>query len=752
LVAKTQIPLLVMTNDLRRKSQMDAGEAKKRRRERIAIIVTLLLIVVLSFLENHISRQSTFIPVGNNILIFGLININIVLILLLIFLIIRNVVKLIFELRRGIIGSKLRTKLVAAFVGLSLIPTILLFLVSINFLSYSIDHWFNLKIGRALKSTVEVAQMYYQQRADYAKFYARQISSDIKGSRLYEPERVAYLKTLLGQRQKSYNISSIEIYFDNRQETLFVGPLEDATKPARLSPQILEKVYTGKEAFSVNPSEKGDVIRGLAPIYSAAGTQDVIGVVVVSYDVLPELSGKIDVISNASEEYSQLNLLKNPIKLSYIITLSLVTLLIVFSSIWFGIFLAKGITDPIQDLAEATRKIASGNLDYQIGVVADDEIGVLVDSFNQMTKDLKKSSENLEQANFDLEGRRKYMETVLRNVSAGVVSIDKDGFITTINRAAEKMFGIKTDHILEQHYQEVLNAEHLDMVRQLLTEIKDSDSGFIERQIELALEERSITVLMTTTLIEDDDGNDMGMVVVFEDMTQLQMIERAAAWREVARRMAHEIKNPLTPVQLSAQRLQRKYGDRLGEDGAVFQECTKTIIDQVEVLKNLVNEFSKYARMPVTNLQLNDLNQVITDSVLLFEDAHKDIAFDFSQSSDIPKLNLDPEQIKRVMVNLLDNAVAALNNEHREIAIRTFYEMTACRAYVEVADNGCGVPSRYKLKIFEPYFSTKKSGTGLGLAIVSSIIADHHGNLNVRDNIPCGTVVSFDLPVPETQA
>ncbi|MBN1664729.1 MAG: HAMP domain-containing protein [Deltaproteobacteria bacterium] len=742
-----------MTKYPKRNVEVDPKERRKRRRERILIVVTLLLIVILSFLENHISRQSAFPPVGNNILIFGLINVNIVLILLLVFLITRNVVKLVFELRQGIIGSKLRTKLVAAFVGLSLIPTVLLFLVSINFLSYSIDHWFNLKIGNALKNTVEVAQTYYQQAADHAKFYARQISSDIKANRLYEQERENYLRTLLEQRLKSYNIGSIEIYFDNRPGNIMVGASDiKEIKPTILSPQVREEVYTGKEVFSVNQSDSGDVVRGLAPIYSVAGTREVIGVVVVSNYLSRDLGAKMAVISNASEEYSQLTLLKNPIKQSYIITLALVTLLIIFSSIWFGVFLAKGITDPIQDLAEATRRIAAGNLDHQINVVADDEIGVLVDSFNQMTVDLKKSSENLETANVDLENRRKYMETVLRNVSAGVISIDKDGLITTINRAAEKLFGINTDAILNRHYEEVLGAEHLTIVRQLLTEIKESSDGFIERQVEVTLPEKSITVLMTTTLIENEEGNDMGMVVVFEDLTQLQMIERAAAWREVARRMAHEIKNPLTPVQLSAQRLQKKYGDKLGEDGAVFQECTKTIIDQVEVLKNLVNEFSKYARMPVTNMTLNDLNHVITDSVLLFQDAHKDITFNFSQGADMPKLNIDAEKIKRVMVNLLDNAVAAMNTEGSVIDVRTSYDETARRVCVEVADNGCGVPSKYKMKVFEPYFSTKKTGSGLGLAIVSSIISDHHGNVSVRDNDPCGTVVSFDFPVPENQA
>ena len=454
-------------------------------------------------------------------------------------------------------------------------------------------------------------------------------------------------------------------------------------------------------------------------------------------------------ISRTSEEYRQLSLLKTPIKFGYIITLFIVMLLIIFSATWFGLYLAKGITVPIQDLAEATRRIAQGDLNHQIDISADDEIGVLVTSFNQMTKDLKRSKQGLEQANLDLEQRRNYTETILRNVSAGVISIDGNGVITTINRAAEKMLGIRTQKVLNRRYEEILIPDHRILAGEVLREMRERGEGFIEKQIDVTLRDRAMTMLMTITAIHDDEGKEMGMAVVFEDLTQLQRAERAAAWREVARRMAHEIKNPLTPVQLSAQRLQKKYGDRLGEDGGVFRECTKTIIDQVEVLKNLVNEFSRYARLPVTNLALNDLNGVIRDSVILFQDAHKEIVFDFLQGADIPKLMLDPEQIRRVMVNLLDNAVAALGGANGRIEIRTLSDRKGRTAKVEVADNGCGIPPGYQIKMFEPYFSTKRSGTGLGLAIVNSIIADHHGRVGVSDNNPKGTVVTFELPVPE---
>ena len=734
----------------------DDGELRRRKRERIIIVAIIFLIIMVSLVGIQLSRMGAVIPISSNVLILGLIvNINIILILvililLLVFLIVRNVVKLLFESKRGVLGSKLRTKLVAAFVGLSLIPTVTLFLVAISVFSYSIENWFNITIGDALNKTVEVAHLYYQQSEDQAKYYARQISSDITKNRLYDQERAEYLKALVEQRQKNYKLGLLEVYFNNQQRSLLVrDPNNPNIEPKPLSPKMLEDVFTSQEVSIVESSEVGDLIRGLAPIYSYVSPGEVIGVVAVNYHIPKELVNKMGVISKTSEHYGQITLLKNPIKFTYIIMLFIVTFLVIFSATWFGLYLAKGITVPIQDLAEATNKVARGELDHQIDIVADDEIGILVDSFNKMTKDLKRSKEGLEQANIDLDQRRKYMETVLGNVSAGVVSIDRNDVITIINKAAERMLDINTEKVLNRRFQDVLIAEHLAVVDELFRELKENGTNFIERQLELMLKGKVLTVLMTITLINDDDGNYMGMVVVFEDLSQIRKAERAAAWREVARRMAHEIKNPLTPVQLSAQRLQKKYAERLADDGDIFHECTKTIIDQVDVLKNLVNAFSRYAQLPVTNPVLSDLNEVIMDSVVLFQDAHKDIKFDFQTDRDIPKLNLDSEQIKRVMVNLLDNAVAAVSKNNGHIVIRTTFDKNHKKTKVEVADDGYGVPYSYKAKMFEPYFSTKRTGTGLGLAIVSTIISDHHGHVSVRDNVPTGTIVAFELPIPE---
>ncbi len=732
-----------------RRAYLDERELRKRRRERILMLVVGCLAIVFTLLASQLSSRKE-LPISANILVYGLTSINIILILLLLFLIVRNVFKLFSERRKGVIGSKLRTKLVAAFVGLSLVPTILLFLFAINLLSYSIEFLFKIKIGEALNRSLEVAQVYYTQAEELAKFNARQISADITKNRLYETGREEYLNSFLSQRQKSYKVGRVEAYFDFKGSSVVFADAENpALTPVNLSPKMLEDIYSGKEISVVTPIQAGEAIVGVVPVFSYAVSTEVIGRVSVIYSVPQGFVDKLRSIADASEQYGQIKLLRNPIKFNYMVTLSIVTLVIIFLATWFGLSLAKSITNPIQDLVSATNRITQGDLTSRIDIEADDEIGILVKSFNSMTDDLQKSKAGLEEANISLDQRQKYMAAVLRNVSAGIISVDKKGTITTINRAAEAMFEIDAAHYLFRNYRELLLDEHLALVDAFLLEMKESNERILEKQLELTLRDKALTILLTLTTIEDEEGNDSGVVVVFEDLTELQKAERAAAWREVARRMAHEIKNPLTPVQLSAQRLQRKYGDKLGEEGSVFKECTQTIIDQVEVLKNLVNEFSRYARMPVTTMAPNDLNAVISEAVTLFVDAHKDIHFEYSPAEGLPRFNLDAEQINRVMINLLDNAVASINKKTGHIGVLVRYDEPHRKVTVAVADDGAGVPASYKRKVFEPYFSTKKSGTGLGLAIVSSIISDHKGQVSVSDNYPTGTIVSFQLPVSE---
>ncbi|MBC8457694.1 MAG: PAS domain S-box protein, partial [Deltaproteobacteria bacterium] len=419
----------------------------------------------------------------------------------------------------------------------------------------------------------------------------------------------------------------------------------------------------------------------------------------------------------------------------------------------FGFFLSKGITVPIQELAEGTDRIASGDYDFFIDLEAKDEIGDLVNSFNKMTLDLKNSKKQLEQANeellrsnIEIEQRRLYMEIILANVAAGVVSADANGKILTINKSAEKMLNIKAEGIIGKNYKDIIGKEHVDVINEVWGDKSLYRKGFMERQIRLSLGGKMLTLLVSLNMLRDDRGKHLGLVAVFEDLSEIERAQRMAAWREVARRIAHEVKNPLTPIKLSAQRLKKKYGDNMAKDDSkIFEDCTNMIINQVDELKGLVNEFSSFARMPTSNPVPDDLNVIIKESVSLYKEA-QNVTITFNDSKELPQLPVDRDQMKRVLINLLDNAIDATDGKG-EVVLDLNYKKEEEIVKIEVADNGKGIQPDHKMRLFEPYFSTKKHGTGLGLTIVNTIINDHKGLIRVEDNEPRGTRFIIELPV-----
>ncbi len=714
-------------------------DQRRRRNELIIIGIIAVLIVVLTTLEMNIPQVGDKIPIANNIIIFSLININIILILLLIFLVIRNLVKLVFERKREVLGAKLRTKLVVAFISLTLIPTFLLFFVAVGFITNSVEHWFKAQVEQSLQGSLEVAQTYYRDFANQCVSSARQISRYLSNQPAPKGQMPSVpLKETLELKRQEYHLSTLGLFYKEGKGWIRVE--DPALKSISVNPpkDLLEVGFSGKEVSRTLPMGEGEMITGVAPLFHSSDRGEVVGVVVASYFIPKSLAGKMREISQAFVDYKQLKVLKKPIKFSYMMALLMVTLLIVFSAIWFGIRMAKDITVPIKELAEATHRIAEGDLNVRIEMKASDEIGKLVQSFNQMTGDLQVSRSELEQ-------RKKYMEIVLKNVAAGVISIDNRGMITTINTSAEQMLGIKGEEILEKRLSEVLEKEYVEKIEELLEELRISQKDSIEKQVTVQVAGKSLSLLINLTTLKDEEGKPLGFVAVFDDLTQLIKAQRVAAWREVARRIAHEIKNPLTPIQLSAQRLRKRYLEKLGEDGTVFDECTRTIVKQVEELKGMVNEFSNFARLPASNPTPNHLNEIIQETLVLFKEAHKDVQFHF-RPNDLPILDLDREQMKRVMINLIKNSLAALDKEG-EINIQTHYDPKLQMVRLEVSDNGCGIPDEDKGRLFEPYYSTKKSGTGLGLTIVNAIIADHNGYIRVKDNKPKGTTFLIELPV-----
>ncbi|MBI3759640.1 MAG: HAMP domain-containing protein, partial [Deltaproteobacteria bacterium] len=451
-------------------------------------------------------------------------------------------------------------------------------------------------------------------------------------------------------------------------------------------------------------------------------------------------------ISRTFEEYFQLRILHQPIMHSYIAALVLIGLAVVLLASWFGIYLARGITGPIKLLAEGTQAVAAGNLSYEIPPVGDDEIGHLVGSFNRMTADLRASRSELEQ-------RRRYTETLLRNVSAGVVGLDREGRVTAMNPCAERLLGIRVTDLLGLRYTECFPP-------MLVHELDDLFSAGprppeVRSSLKLEGSGAESELMMTASPLGDETG-ELGTVLFFEDVSQIAKVERMEAWREVARRIAHEIKNPLTPIQLSAERLRRQLGPLAEGDARLLDECTHTIIGEVEDLKRLVNEFASFARMPQLNPLPGDLNALTDETVSNFRGANPAVDFGLSLAPQMPSISIDRDALKRALVNLLDNAVAAAlsfntDGERPRIDVTTTVDPRSGVVTLEVCDNGAGIDPRNRSRIFEPYFSTKKGGTGLGLAIVASIITDHHGFVRVHSNRPHGSRFVVEFPVKDQQ-
>ena len=735
--------------------EAEKQDLKRRRRERYLIILLGVVISFLIYLGMRIFHLGQALPFSSSIIAFALININVILLLLLLFLTVRNLVKLLFERKKSIMGAKLRTKLVLAFVTLSLLPSVILFFVSVQFISSSIEYWFSLQIERSLKYSLEVGQDYYKEITDEILSFGNNLGRVITYEGFMIPSKKEKLEKFIDEKRKELNLASLQIFSakldlmavskDHRIDlTAFKGP----------GPDILKKsIEKGGDSQYIQPLPHGDLVRGIVPVFSRTASKAVVGLVVSAKFVPGAFVNRLQAISKGLQEYRQLKMLRTPIMASHMITLSIVTLLIIFSSVWFGFYLSKEITVPIKELAEGTNRIASGDYDFFIDLETKDEVGMLVNSFNRMTMDLKTSKNRLEKANkelmesnLELEQRRLYMEIVLANVAAGVVSADTGGKVLTINKSAERMLEISAEEIVGKQYKKILPDDYCRVIDGFLKDEALFQKGYMEKQIGLSVGNRRLTFLVSLNVLRDDRGRYLGLVVVFEDLSEIEKAQRMAAWREVARRIAHEVKNPLTPIQLSAQRLKKRYGKILdGEDAEIFDECTGMIITQVEELKRLVNEFSNFARMPAANPAPSDINKIINEALSLYRETHKEVDFVFNDSKEVPVFDLDREQIRRVMINLFDNAIEAIEGKGK-VVVDLHYDNILKMVRIEVVDNGRGISPENKTRLFEPYFSTKKQGTGLGLAIVSTIITDHNGFIRVKDNKPKGTKFIIELP------
>jgi len=737
--------------------------AGRRRRELALLCATALAALLFATLGTSLPELRPKSSIGSDVVLVALINIQLILLVLLVFLVGRNVAKLVLERRRRILGSHLSTRLLLAFVAIALFPALLLLLVALTFMENSIERWFDVQVEESLRGSIEVAQEYYQHLATTGAFYGQSIADEIGADGLLQAAHRAKLREFVRSAGARNRFEIVEA-FDAAGKLAARGRargIPDQLGLERRS-RLLQDALAGRQATGVDHANGGDVVRVAVPIYARGGGGRVLGALAIGRIVPASVTERKLEIDRSFGEYVRLKIQRNPIKTSYTIALLLVSVLVVFSAMWLSFRLARGITVPIKRLAEGTHAVAHGDWDHRIEGEGEDEIGTLVAGFNQMTANLKAS-------NSELDARRRYVELVLANIAGGVVSVDRSGIVTTVNSGAETLLGIRAGMALGRPYTEAFATGEVraiaDLFGELLSDgrhpdprVRNGRDGWsitdgagraeVERQISVYVQGQVRALHLSAAQLRDETGGAIGALVFLEDVTETLKVQRMEAWREVARRIAHEIKNPLTPIGLSAQRLRRRYTEQLPDGGDVFEECTRTIEQQVDELKSLVNEFATFARMPTGEHLPQDLNRLVEETLVLFREGHPAITFRLAAASNVPVLELGRDGVKRAIINLLDNAVAACAAVPwpGRIEVVTTYDVQQDVVVLEIADNGMGMSPEVRARAFEPGFSTKTGGTGLGLAIVSGIVAEHRAFIRFRDNHPSGSRFIIEFP------
>jgi two-component system nitrogen regulation sensor histidine kinase NtrY len=726
---------------------------------KLILVGIVALIAALAGLLSLASRSSAVAPdVLSEFVLYALSATNLTILLALLFVLARNIIKLVVEQRRAIPFARFRTRLVIALLGMTLIPALLVLIVGSELIRNNIDQFFNAPMANMVSSARDIASDYYRERHRVVSAVAQRLAERL-GALDVAADAVA--RDIVAADVTQGRIDLVEIYRidgDGRLDTGTVVDVAAAVIPrdytrgeaARLAAEV---VRSGRASEAVEPVQLpggGDLVRTAVPI-RASPDGPVRGVLIASEFVTGEFASRARSLTTAYEKYRQLEVQKPALASVYRSFFVMLTLMILVAATWMGLYLAKRITRPVQMLAAAADEIGAGHLDHRVDVQVGDEFASLIDAFNRMAGDLATSRKRLEQSAVQLErrheeveGRRQYVETVLDRIATGVISIDTEGRIRTWNSAATRLLGIDS-RVDGLRVSAVFGSPELEPLARLITERDLRRGEGIPQEVAISRDGRELHLLVMLSPLRRAEGRADGVVIVFDDVSPLIRAQKIAAWREVARRLAHEIKNPLTPIQLSAERLQRHFAGAPGATRALVDECTSAIVNEVEALKGLVDEFSQFARMPAPRATPTDLHGLLDDALALYRGLFSDVEIRTHFATALPKVSADAEQIRRVIINIVDNAIEAVDRRGA-IDIETQHDAGNSLVRIVVADDGPGIPMAERDKLFLPYYSTKQRGSGLGLAIVRRIVAEHGGSIDVSDNVPRGTRFAIELP------
>ncbi len=663
----------------------------------------MVLVVAITAVELYFIKLPS-VDMTTRLLLIGLLTLNVLALLTLMFFVAKNLFRLYMEKRYKVMGYKFRIKLMTIFVVLTLIPSSFLFIAASGLAANYISRIFSPQMRAPFNKSVELARAFYDFERERVITAARQVSG---GKQPLAPE-ISFRK-----------YSSLP---DNATDTV-----KDA--------------LNGKEGTEVISKNDGDIIRAAVPFHAKGGS----GVVVAELMLPKEISKRSEKIKELYEDYLKLESFKEPLRLNYIFTLGFLTLMMVFAGLWISLKISRGITIPIQSLALATEQVASGDLNVQVDAKSEDEIGLLINSFNLMVKQLKDSKDSLEKAYMESDKRRLYLENILENINSGVMFLDNDGKILTINKAACSILKASQEDIIGKDYMDFISSINSEELSSMVKDLEGKEIREIKGEVKANIDGRiAILRIYISGIRESYTSKALGMLVVFADITDIIKAQKVTAWQEVARRLAHEIKNPLTPIKLSTERLVKKWQHKDEDFGSVFEKATKTIILEVDSLKKLVDIFSRYGKMPEVNKSPVNLPELL-DSVVGLYKGFRDVEINTAVEEGISTVCIDAEQFKRVLVNIIDNAIKAIDNKGAiELSVKADEND---KIVINIADTGPGIKDEEKEKLFLPYFSGRKGGTGLGLAIANKIVADHSGRILVRDNNPHGSIFTVEIPV-----
>jgi len=726
--------------------------AKRTNRKQVIILLAIAVVLLFAVLASQTAFNPTILQAETNqqaVVFYALSLLISLLFVALTFVLARNLLKLFAERRMGVLGSKFRTRMVAGALLLSFVPVMVMYWFAYGLMNRSIDKWFSTPLEEVRSDTHAMTSLLANYAMQNARVEAAAIAAAPEIERAFSGHDFSDVVSEFQHRQLTLQGGFVLAVRDDNAEAAFNAPAAWAALKSRLP---LADAVAGRPAQFT--WQQTDYSLGSAPVQGG-------GLVLVAIPLPHEFSQTVRQVEASQQRYFQLSRERRRVRQTYVGLLLLLTMMVLFVTTWLALFLAKLVTRPLSALAEATQEISRGRLDYRVDVSAADEIGDLVRSFNRMAEDLEasrrqieESSRDLSAANAELDQRRRQTETILESIPTGVLSLDGDRRVIHVNQALLRMFYPDPGHdtsgqiLRGASLADVFPVEVLEDFEPLLR--RADRMGMTTSQMEMQLPRGSLNVAVTVAILKHQ-GEGSGYVVVFEDLSDLLKAQKQAAWREVARRVAHEIKNPLTPIALSAERIQRHLDRAKPADAAalgVVRSCAETIAEAVETVRQLVDEFSTLARFPVAKPKPADINEVIETALSMFTGRLEGIVLHKSLASDLPKVLADGEAIKRAVANLVDNAAEALQTSIvREIEITTALVASRDAVEITVADTGHGVTRELKEKLFLPYFSTKKRGTGLGLAIVSRIIEDHHGSIRVEENRPVGTRFVVELPV-----